>query len=81
MAANVRNAEDAALIGVENFSLRVHGGLALLRNRGGSACVGGSRSGTRHRRAKEGAEEMRSRMGTNNGKRPLELTTSFVQGV
>lgn len=67
MAANVRNAEDAALDGVENFGLRVHGGLALLRNRGGSAGVGRSRSGTRHRWAKEGAEEMGSRMGTNNG--------------
>jgi hypothetical protein len=76
MAANVRNAEDAALNGVENFGLRVHGGLALLRNRRGSASVGGSRSGTRHRWAEEGAEETRSRMGTNNGHPPLELTTS-----
>ena len=42
MATNVRNAEDTALNGVENFGLRVHGGLAQLRNRGGSAGVGRS---------------------------------------
>lgn len=81
MATNVRNAEDAALNGVENFGLRVHGGLAQLRNRGGSAGVGRSRSGTRHRWAKEDAEEMGSRMGTNNGEPPLELTTSSVYGI
>lgn len=81
MATNVRNAEDTALDGVENFGLRVHGGLALLRNRGGSASVGRSRSGTRHRWAKEDAEEMGSRMGTNNGEQALELTTSSVYGI
>ena len=81
VATNVRNAEDTALVGVENFGLRVHGGLALLRNRGGSAGVGRSRSGTRHRWAKEGAEEMGSRMGTNNGELALELTTFSVYGI
>jgi hypothetical protein len=61
MAANVRNTEDAALDGVENFGLRVHEGLALLRNSRGRASVGGSRSGTRHRWVKEGVEETGSR--------------------
>lgn len=84
MAANVGYAEDAALDGVEHCGLRVHGGLALLRNGRGSAGVGGSRRGTGHRIvgwAKEGAEEMRSRMGTNNGSTALEPTIPLVQEI
>jgi hypothetical protein len=61
--------------------LRVHGGLALLRNRGGCAGVGGSGRGTRHRwRWAKDAEEMGSRMGTNNGEPTLEPTTTWVDG-
>jgi len=78
MATNVGNAEDAPLDGVENLGLRIQGGLAVLRHRGGSAGVGRSGSGTRHRWAKEGAEEVGSRMGTNTVVPRLELTTIIV---